>query len=388
MNIGIFGGSFNPVHYEHLCMVCTAIKELALDKVIIMPSCVTPLKEGRMVVSGEDRLNMCRLTFAKVERAEVSDYELKKGGISYSYLTCLEMAKRYPDERLYFIVGADMLECFPKWKNPETILECATLAVCARSNSCSIERAKKSFAEGLGEKRLSRVIELSFAGEPVSSTRVRTVAALGEHIEGYLEEDTAKYIRERGLYRILELEKCLKTVKEYLSFPRWGHTVRVAITAAENAPRFGISEEKAIIAAALHDCAKYMKENDGLLSGFVCPENVPHPVVHQYAGAYVAEKAFNITDREILDAIKYHASGRAGMGKLEKLIYLSDMLEYGRDFEGVEELRNAFAIGLDEGMLAALKHQLSYLKKQNMPVEPLTEQAYEYLLNKRKTYDE
>lgn len=384
MNIAIFGGSFNPVHKEHVSIVKSAIRELSLDKAIIMPSNITPSKTGRMVAESRDRLNMCRLAFAGVEGAEVSDYEINKGGVSYSYITCREFRSRYPGDNLYFIVGADMFESFSKWKNPEEILSCVNLAVCARENVSGLEKAEGNFIDRFGRQAVNKYKKFSFVGAKISSTRIRTLAALGESLEAYVDEKTANYIKEQGLYSIPALEDCLNTVKSKLTPSRWAHTVGVAITAAENCSRLGIAEERAITAAALHDCAKYLKPDDSLLKGFNCPENVPPPVVHQFAGAYVAENAFNITDAEIVNAIKYHTSGRANMGGLEKLIYLSDMLEEGRNFACVEYLRAEFAKSLDGGLYAALKHQFEYLKKENMPVYPLTEQAYEYVKNKKE----
>ena len=384
MNIAIFGGSFNPVHKEHVNIIKSAMHELSLDKAIIMPSNITPSKNGRMAAESTDRLNMCSLAFSDINGVEVSDYEITNGGISYSYITCRELRKKYQKDNLYFIVGADMFRSFPKWKNPEEILSYVNLAVCARENSESLEKAEKNFVESFGGDSLNKVKKFSYIGAKVSSTRIRTLAALGESIEAYVDEKTANYIRAHKLYRIPELENCLDTVKENITPSRWKHTVGVAVTAAENCPRLGIAEKTAITAAALHDCAKHLKPDDAMLAGFECPENVPSPVVHQFAGAFVAENIFKITDADILNAIKYHTSGRADMSGLEKLIYLSDMLEEGRSFPHVDELRKEFAKSIDGGLYSALKHTIEYLKKEKMPVYPLTEQAYEYVTNKKE----
>ena len=107
---------------------------------------------------------------------------------------------------------------------------------------------------------------------------------------------------------------------------------------------------------------------------------MPEPVLHQYSGAYVAEKFFEVTDGEVLDAIRYHTSGRADMTSLEKLVFLSDMLESGRQFDGVEKLRRIFREeGLDPCMRQALKDTLSYLEKSGGEIYPLTREAYEFL---------
>ncbi len=371
MKIAIFGGSFNPVHREHVNIVKAAASGLSLDKVIITPSHLTPAKTGRLSVSGEDRLHMCGLSFNGLNYTEISDFELKRGGVSYSYITCREFKKRYPNDDLYFIIGADMLKNFYSWKFPEEILKCVKLAVCAREDASELEKYIRAFKERFH----TDAVKFGYTGADVSSTKIRVLAALGEETEEYLLPDTANYIKRRSLYKIRETEG----VKELLTPERWAHTVRVALTAAENCSRFGISEYKAVVASALHDCAKYLKPDNPRLDGFVCPDGVPEQVVHQFAGAYVAEHTFGITDAEILDAIRYHTSGKENMSPLGKLLYLSDLLEYGRDFEGIKKLRELFSLSPDEALTVSLERQLNYLKSTGKPIYRLTERAYQYL---------
>ena len=101
--------------------------------------------------------------------------------------------------------------------------------------------------------------------------------------------------------------------------------------------------------------------------------------MHQYGGAYVAEHVFGVRDEGILNAVRYHTSGRENMSGLEKLIFLADLLEEGRDFDGVEKLRKIFRRDVDECFMAALKNQLEYLKATGGEVYPLTERAYLYM---------
>lgn len=370
MNVAIFGGSFNPVHKEHINIAVSAINSLSLDKLIIMPSYFTPQKDGRLSASGDDRLEMCRKAFSGIACAEVSDYELKRGGISYSYLTCREFAKKYPDDKRYFIVGADMLANFDKWKYPKEILKNVNLAACARENTESFDFARGKFNSHF----LNPVAEVGYVGKKVSSTRIRALAALGEDVSSFTDEIIAQYITDRGLYFMHEVAG----VKKLLKPERWAHTVRVAVMAAEHCAEAGVSEKSAIIAAALHDCAKNLSADDELLKGFTPPDGVPESVMHQYSGAYVAEKYFGISDKDILNAVRYHTSGRKNMSALEKLIYLSDMLEEGRTYDGVEYLREEFSRGLDYGMYAALDRQVKYLEATGRKIYPLTKEALNY----------
>ena len=378
MKIALYGGAFNPVHNEHLNIVRAAIASLGLDKVIIMPTLISPHKRGSVTIHPKDRLALCQLAFAGVKEAEVSDDELKRGGVSYSYITCRALKRRFPDDELYFLMGGDMLETFHLWKNPEEILKCATLAVCARGDD-DINGAIRAF-----NGRYKRdIVKLNYVGKNISSTRVRTLAALGADLSEYLPNDVAKYIKERSLYARPDL----RAVKKYLTESRWRHTLRVAVAACENCRRFGIDEYDALTAAALLDCAKCLDLSSPELAGFTPPEGVPEPVMHQYSGAYMAQTVFGVTDKNILNAIKYHTSARPGMCDLEKLVFLADMLEEGRDFTGVEGLRKEFLKGLDEGLAAALAHQIKYLDSTGRPVYPLTRKAYNFIKeNKNEQY--
>ena len=149
---------------------------------------------------------------------------------------------------------------------------------------------------------------------------------------------------------------------------------------AENARRARLTEEQAIAMAALHDVTKNLLPDSPYLKDFIPPDGVPSPVMHQYSGAYVARRFFGLEDENLLNAIRYHTSGRAGMSQAEMLLYLCDMLEEGRSFDGVDELRRIFyEKDLPYAMLAALEHQITYLNAVGGDIYPLTKQAYLYL---------
>lgn len=371
MKIAIFGGAFNPVHNEHVNIVLAAKRALGLDKVIVMPAFASPDKSGVMTARAKDRLKMCRLAFENIEGVEVSDYEIKRGGISYSYLTCRHFKKLYSGDELYFIIGADQLKNFSSWKEPEEILKCVTLAVCARENGEELKAELKKFTS-----RFKRdIVSFGYVGKAVSSTKIRTLAALGEDFSKYVSNAVKQHICGGQLYYLPELEG----VKKLLTPERWRHTVGVAVTAAENCRRLRVFEIDAITAAALHDCAKYLGPASPELAGFKCPPNVPPPVVHQYSGAYVVEHTFGIKDESVLNAIRYHTSGRENMSNIEKLIFLSDILEEGRDFDGVERLRNLFKVDINKCLIAALEGQIKHIEEAGGSVYPLSRRALSYL---------
>ncbi len=369
MRIGIFGGSFDPVHREHVAFVEAAQKALKLDKVIIVPSFVAPHKRDGAKVSGKNRLEMCKIAF-QAPYMEVSDYELCAEGTSFTYLTCRYFAEKYPDTSLFFLVGADMLENFFEWKHPEDILSHVTLAACGRGQE-GVAGLRARFHTRFG----CDFWEVSFTGEAVSSTDIRVALAFRGVITptelSQIDGGVLSYIQSTGLYEYPECARALALEKE----PRIWHSYRVARLACRRARSLDIPEKQVLVASMLHDCAKYVPLDSPHLKGFVAPENVPPPVMHQYAGAYLAEHEFSVDDEDILSAIRYHTSGRENMSTLGKLIYLADLLEEDRAFEGVEELRRLFWQDVDACFFMALEQQIYYLRSTGKPVYPLTEQA-------------
>lgn len=367
MKVAIFGGSFDPVHLEHVRFVRAAKKALSLDNVIVVPSFVAPHKLHGAFASGEERLEMCRVAFQNEPYAEVSDYELARDRTSYTYLTCEHFSRVYAGAELYLLVGADMLENFFFWKNPERILSLASLAACGRDGK-DVGSLREKFRVRFGRDFL----QIPFMGAEVSSTRLRVQIAFGK--PALLDPGVSAYIAERGLYSHPAIAPALALEKP----ERREHSFRVALMAALRARSAGADERKALLAAALHDCGKYVPLTSPMLEGFSLPAGVPPPVAHQFTGAYLAERVFGVKDREVLDAIKYHTSGRENMSQLEKLVFLADLLEEERRFDGVEELRRLYWDDLDACLFYSLKQQTEYLRSVSDFVYPLTEEAYEW----------
>ena len=368
MKIAIFGGSFDPPHGEHVALVRAAIEYLHLDKVLVIPSFLAPHKRGGAHASEEDRLAMCRVAFRTLPEVEVSDEEIAAGGTSYSYLTCRRLQEAYPVAERYFLLGADMLTSFFDWYRPEEIVRCVTIAACGREQAIP-DLYHGKFREVFGKDFVS----VPYIGGAVSSTDLRVALAFPAMRDACaLDEGVLSYIREKKLYRYPNAERAL-----YLEKPeRRDHSYRVAKLACRRAKGLGVAEEKALLASMLHDCGKYISPLDPLLDEWSAPEGVPAPVLHQFVGAYLAEHEFEVSDGEVLDAIRYHTSGRPEMGELEKLIFLSDMLEEARSYEGVDRLRALFWEDLDRCLCESLKEQIRYLKETGRPIYPFTEEAY------------
>ena len=370
MRIGLFGGSFDPVHGEHVKLAKAAISALRLDKLYILPSFVAPHKLQGSNASGKARAELCRIAFRNVAEAVVDEFEIERGETSYSYITCAHFRERFPEAEIYFLMGADMLENFPQWRRPEDILKNVTLAACGRANG-----DLKGYAKTVQTLYGKAPVLVPFTGEDVSSTRIRVELAFGKE-PAELDSAVLAHIKKEGLYTHPAIAPALALEKE----ERREHSFRTALTAVKYAKREGIAEARTILACALHDCGKYVPLSSPLLAGFTPPEGVPAPVMHQYTGAYLAEHEFGIEDEGVLDAIRYHTSGRENMSALEQLILVADMVEEGRSFPGVEELRAALDRSLHEGLIACLTRQNEFLREQKQPVYPLTEKALQWAL--------
>ncbi|MBS4215579.1 MULTISPECIES: bis(5'-nucleosyl)-tetraphosphatase (symmetrical) YqeK [Neobacillus] len=183
----------------------------------------------------------------------------------------------------------------------------------------------------------------------------------------------------------MERDVALKLVEEQLTEHRYQHTLGVMETAISLARRYGADEKKAETAAIFHDYAKFRPKEE--MKEIIMTQGFPQDLLsfnaelwHAPAGTYLVEKEAGIKDREILDAIRYHTSGRPGMGLLEKIIYLADYIEPGRHFPGVEEVRGMAKENLDKALIQSVKNTILFLMKKNQTVYPETFHTYNDLI--------
>lgn len=132
MKIGLFGGSFDPVHYGHLLLAQSALESAALDQILFMPAAKSPHKSNPPIATDRARLEMLQLAVADHPNFRISDLEIKRKGDSFTVDTLKELAKIQPDDQLFLIMGADSLADFPNWKEPDEILKLADLVVMDR----------------------------------------------------------------------------------------------------------------------------------------------------------------------------------------------------------------------------------------------------------------
>lgn len=187
------------------------------------------------------------------------------------------------------------------------------------------------------------------------------------------------------------LSKLRQKVKKVQDPKRFEHTLGVEFTAAALAMRYGASVADAQVAGVLHDCAKCLSDKERLK---LCEKHgIPvseverrNPfLLHAKVGAYLAETEYNVSDKpEILNAIRYHTTGREGMTLLEKIIFVADYIEPGRRHApNLPEIRQLAFMDLDGAVLRILEDTLAHLKKTDGETDPMTERVYRYYLDGR-----
>ena len=397
MKIGIYGGTFNPIHRGHMAAARQAAKALELDKLLLIPTRVPPHKALTEDVAGpEHRLEMTRFAVQALNLdgvAEASDLELRREGKSYTLDTLREIRALYPKGELFLLLGTDMFLTFHQWRHPEEIAKLCTLCAFHRSALDSAgdfasqkRRLERKFGAHVKFVDLQEVVD-------ISSTRLRQMLPAGQGRE-FLAPAVYGCILREGLYgtnadlRRLSLEDLRCVALSMLDPRRIPHVLGTEETAAALALRWGADEESARRAALLHDCTKKF---DKELQLALCRQYGIEPdaaerregkLLHAITGAAVAYADFGVSG-EVRDAIRWHTTGKADMTLLEKIIYLADYIEPTRDFCDLTELRRLAFEDLDGALLLGFTMAVEDLAKKGMPVHPNSVLARDYLKGKR-----
>lgn len=200
MKIGVYGGTFDPIHEGHLAVARAAREAHGLDRVLVVPAGQPPHK-GRELAGGDDRLAMARLACKDDPSLEVADLEVRRCGKSYTVETLERLSRAYPAAELFFIIGADSLPDLPGWKDLPRILDLARIITVNRPGY-PLDFRDRDF-EGVAEETLARLAgdRVDMEPSPVSSTRVREAVRKGESLESLVPPAVERYILEHGLYR-------------------------------------------------------------------------------------------------------------------------------------------------------------------------------------------
>ena len=192
VRLGLLGGSFDPPHHGHLLAAVDAFESLELDRLVFIPAAIHPLKVARAVASPAQRLELVRRLVGDDARFAVDAIEAEREGVSFSVDTVAAYADRYPAAELFFLVGADVVESFGSWREPERIAQLATIVVVRRGEELA------AVESGAGQVTFR---QLRTRRIDVSSTEIRARVRAGKSIHGFVPPAVAEYIQASGLYR-------------------------------------------------------------------------------------------------------------------------------------------------------------------------------------------
>ena len=197
MRLGIFGGTFDPIHLGHLLTAEAALEELFLEKIIFIPASIPPHKTQRYITPPEKRLEMTRLSTAYNENFIVSDIELKRKGPSYSVDTVSELKKIYADAEFFFIIGSDAINDIATWHEAKKLIESCRFAAATRAGEAL---NRKYLREYFGELAYMNIMEVKTPQIEISSTNIRQRIRDGKNISYMVTKEVGEYIRKERLY--------------------------------------------------------------------------------------------------------------------------------------------------------------------------------------------
>jgi len=368
------GGSYDPVHFGHLRLADEAAKRFNFDRIILVPSFLSPHKAVHNGADSESRLRMLMATVADDRRLVVDDCELRRGGVSYTIDTVGDIEERYAHEgKLSLIVGDDLIPGFPSWKRADELASRVDLVVASRL----------PITETVTEPFRYPYRSLENPRFELSSSHIRKLIAENGAWRYLVPDAVREIIEKRSLYSCgrtpsSEFANVCRQVDRWvfgqLSESRYLHSRGVALMASDLCRRYGLDPEKGYLAGIAHDVCKELPfevmrtlalENDDRIS--TMEQELPS-LLHARASARSLEKYFGVRDRDILEAIRLHTLGSEDMGTLAKLVYTADKLEPSRKGVSPELRELATTAGVDELFLAALEGTVAHLRSHGKRV--------------------
>ncbi|MFW5873283.1 MAG: nicotinate-nucleotide adenylyltransferase [Bacillota bacterium] len=378
-HIVIYGGTFDPPHLGHLFLAEAAREKQGAEQVVFLPAGDPPHKQNKMISNSRDRYNMVYLATKDNPYFNVSNFEIKQTGLSFTARTL----KYFKDQgfKISFIIGADSLDEIFSWKKPDYILKNSELLV--------LPRKDYDIDEILSDKKyknyLDNIKKLTTGRIDFSSSQIRNRVRNNKRIKYMTPFEVEEYIVRNRLYmtsngKDIDIDINLITeIKDYLKNNltdyRYNHTLRVLETALKINPEKELLH-KIKIAALCHDLCKGYENLR--LQKLVAKSRWPlksfeynkESLLHGPASAYLAEIKFDITDSQVLEAIRYHTIGHPDLGLVGKIIFLADKIEPGRNYPGRDDIYSLSFKNIDQAVLKLSNYNLEYLTDKNIEIHP------------------
>ncbi|MFA5443189.1 MAG: nicotinate (nicotinamide) nucleotide adenylyltransferase [Bacilli bacterium] len=365
-NVILFGGAFDPVHNGHLRMASAASFLLNAD-VVFVPSKSPRWKDPAAGI--DHRLKMLALAIRQngLSGTTISDFEIhSQAEVNFTIDTIRYFVTKYPKKRFFLLIGADQVNQFHQWREPDEITRLVTVVY--------IPRPEIKINESNVIKYRIQKLSYNHTGD-VSSTKIRNLQSVD------MPSEVLDYIEKNRLYYIDKIASMLD--KE-----RFDHSISVAHLARSIAYKNERSDyPKAYIAGLLHDLGKGYDTAQTIAimkRQFKNYVNQPEFSYHQFVGSYLAEKEFGIKDEEILDAIRFHATGKTHMSPLGKIIYSADKIDPLRGFNSRPLIKKCYK-NYYLGFVMVLSANREYLIANGKDIKnSLTDACMELYLGKGK----
>ena len=364
--VAILGGTFSPPHIGHVRAAEALSAALSPDRLMIIVDNLPPHKELDGGASAEQRLQMASLAFGHIPNAEISDMEIRRGGRSFTADTLSLLEKE--DRELYFLCGTDMFLSLPTWRTPEVIFEKATICLVRREasdeKSGEIRLAAKAYEERFGAR--IRIIDAPVT--EISSTELRRQLTCAPWLaEKSIPDAVMAYIEKEGLWpadTASVLSSLREEISRFMGEKRYQHTLGVERMAERIASHFSGAVDGISLGACalLHDITKELSEAEQRETverlGLCLTESQKKSpaILHSFTAQYRIEREFPYFAKKegVLSAIRAHTTGAKNMSLLDKILFVADYIEEGREYSKCIETREWFFAEISAGVPAAL----------------------------------
>ncbi|MHB1485439.1 MAG: nicotinate (nicotinamide) nucleotide adenylyltransferase [Saccharofermentanales bacterium] len=404
MKIGIFGGTFDPIHIGHVAILEAAARSGYLDMIMVIPNAYPPHKPIDNISMASYRYEMVRIALESLTfgiPVVLSDIELFRKGISYTLDTINELKTRFsPDDEFVLIYGSDVAYEIENWYKPQQIMDQCELFLAGRPGFTGKDLNTK--IDYLRNKYQARIRILQAENIDISSKEIKEYFIDDpQKAAPYLLPALYHWLTGNEIYANLHYMRLLKPetfvlIQEYecaiqkiLDRERIIHSVNTMIEAMKLSEKFRGDTQKSAIAGLIHDCAKTKMIENGnneILRNepYLMETTAPTDIIHAYIGRTMAIDEFRIYDTDILNAVYYHTTSRANSSLLEKIIFVADKIEPSRTFPGIEEIRVIAHENLDEGLWVCLRDIIRLLYDTGKTPHPDTIEAFESISKEKE----
>lgn len=370
MKLAVLGGSFDPVHIGHLSIADEVLSRFAYDRVVLVPTSVSPLKRDAAAAAADDRLRMLSASVADDPRMVVDDCEIRRGGVSYTIDTIEDIERRYrPDGKLGLIVGEDLIAAFPSWRRVDELASKVELLLATRDRDDDVPFSYPHRRIGNAPVR-------------VSSRAIRRAVASGGPWRYLVPSGVRELIAQGGLYGAAGestpygavIAAVERAAQAELSPGRYLHSRSVARMSADLCAVHGCDPDAGYLAGIAHDlCKEYpadelirLAAGDGESVSEV--ERAKPALLHARAAVQVLRTRFGVNDGDVHEAVRRHTFGASGMCPLAKIVYICDKIEPTR-LDVSPSLRDSVrSAALDDLFAATVKDTVRYLRARGHAV--------------------